>query len=362
MVICPPQYGLSPNSDAGGEIYDEQILKGLANRGHKIEIILPYQKPYATGQHNWCVHRLPLPFIHYSYLFNLAIIPRLLSIYKKTGFRVLRVHSPYYVGLGAFLFKKIFAPRTKLVATYFHLEKRVGFNLIDSWLIRKWDGIITVSQFTKEAIVKKYGLDKSKITVIYPGTGDNFPINYREKTVKSEKENPQAVFCGLLIKRKNIGFLLKIAREIKDENFKLFIIGRGPERKKLERQAKKMGLEDKVTFTGYLNDQEKTKIIKSSDVFLFPSLMEGFGMAPLEAMSLGVPAIVSNRGALPEAAGKGATVLDLDVDLWAKEVVKIWKNPELKTKLSQKARKRSEEFGWRKSVDKTEEFIKFYDH
>jgi len=155
---------------------------------------------------------------------------------------------------------------------------------------------------------------------------------------------------------------LKIAREIKDENFKLFIIGRGPERKKLERQAKKMGLEDKVTFTGYLNDQEKTKIIKSSDVFLFPSLMEGFGMAPLEAMSLGVPAIVSNRGALPEAAGKGATVLDLDVDLWAKEVVKIWKNPELKTKLSQKARKRSEEFGWRKSVDKTEEFIKFYDH
>lgn len=113
MIICSPQYGLKQNSNAGGEVYDEMVLKGLADLGNKIEIILPYGKNYDKNQKNWEVYNLSIPYIHYSYLYNLAIFPKLYRIHKKTNFKILRVHSPYFVGIGAWLFKKFFAKDKK---------------------------------------------------------------------------------------------------------------------------------------------------------------------------------------------------------------------------------------------------------
>ena len=103
MKVCSPQLGLSPNSDLGGEVHDHFILQGLANRGHKIFVFLPKDKDY---QHNKNIVVSRAPFKHIPAItFNLLIIPYLFKTYRKEKFDILRVHNPYFVGLGALFFK-----------------------------------------------------------------------------------------------------------------------------------------------------------------------------------------------------------------------------------------------------------------
>ncbi|MFA6136377.1 MAG: glycosyltransferase family 4 protein [Candidatus Paceibacterota bacterium] len=350
IVICSPQYGLKPNSDAGGEVYDEKILKGLADKGVKVEIILPYGKEYDQNQKNWFVHHIKIPFIHYSYLFNLAIILQLISIYKKTHFKILRIHSPYYVGIGAWIFKNVFAKEVKLVTTYFHFEDKIVFNLIDRMFINKWDHIITSSQTTAQQIKTDYKIKKEKISIIYPGIDQPEPI-----AVKRQNE---ISFCGKLIKRKNVNFLIELMRELKNDGIKLNIIGNGPLKNKLGYKIKKLGLENNIFILSNLKNKEKDQAIRQSKIFVFPSLMEGFGLAPLEAMALGVPVVASDRGALPETVGEGGIVIPLDKNLWAREIKNIIRNPQLAKKLSEQGKNWVKKFTWEEAISKIIELTK----
>jgi glycosyltransferase involved in cell wall biosynthesis len=228
MIICSPQYGLRHNSFVGGEVYDEKILKGLADKGHKIEIILPYKKTYDKTQKNWNVTFVPIPFLHYSYLFNFATIPLLVKIYKKTKFDVLRVHSPYLTGIGAFIFKKLFAKNIKVVATYHHLENKILFNIIDKFIANKWDLIITVSKFTKSQLIEKYKIDPDKIIVAYNGVDKKYiPGEKDQKTINKYKLNGKfvLVFCGTISKRKNVIFLLDVMAKLKGGSTVLVVVG-----------------------------------------------------------------------------------------------------------------------------------------
>ncbi len=350
MILCSPQYGLKPNSNAGGEVYDEKILKGLADKGVEIEIILPYKRLYDTSQKNWCVHYLPIPFIHRSYLFNFAIIPQLISIYKKTHFDILRIHSPYYVGIGAWLFKKLFAPKVKLVASYLHFEEKFLFNLIDYFFIRSWDHILTISQSTKRVLTDRYKIPENKINITSPGISDE----YFSKCKKSfDNPIPSLVFCGFLNPRKNVRFLIEILNDLTDQNSKLTIIGDGPQKTELKKIAADLKVSHRIIFTGYLSMEEKLKLINKADIFLFPSLMEGFGMSPVEAMACGIPTIVSDRGALPEVVGDGAMALPLDKNVWIKAINHLIVDKELRKSWSQKAISRANKFKWQNGIDET---------
>ena len=95
MVICSPQLGLNPNSILGGEVFDREILLGLAKKGIKIEIILPRDKPHDKNVKNWNVTYLPLS--RFPAVFgNFLIIPYLFKVFKKCPFDILRIHSPKY--------------------------------------------------------------------------------------------------------------------------------------------------------------------------------------------------------------------------------------------------------------------------
>lgn len=354
MIICSPQYGLKPNSNAGGEVYDEEVLKGLANLGNQIEIILPFGKNYDEKQKNWKVYNLSIPFIHYSYLFNLVILSKLYKIYKKTKFKVLRVHSPYLVGIGALLFKKFFAKDIKIVTTYFHFEDRFVFNLIDKLFIKKWDHIITISEATRNDLIKKYNVTPEKITLAYCGIS----TKYKKNEISRKDNKKQITFCGYLIKRKNINFIIDVASKIKERDIVFNIIGDGPEKKSLKEYVKTKNLEDKFIFWGYLSEDNKIEILQQSDIFVFPSLMEGFGLAPVEAMACGLPTIVSDRGSLPEIVDDGGLVLPLDDQTWVDSIEKILNDKEFAQILSEKALKKSANYNWEDVVSMINGVIK----
>ena len=363
-VICSPQYGLRPDSFSGGEVYDEKILAGLAENGFHVEIILPFGKQFNKKQKNWHVKKLWLPFIHVSFLFNIVMLPYLIFTYWRTRFQVLRIHSPYYVGIGAWIFKKIFARKVALIATYHHLEKNKIFHSINKIFIKKWDGIIVPSDFTKQQIIKKYKLAEDKIQVIYNGVAEYYKSGVKDSEILKKygiTTKYSLVYCGYLLPRKNVPFLFEIMNTLGRDDVSLVIMSDGPERKKLEKLANSVS-SGTVIFTGYIPEQDKLELFQSSDIFVFPSLMEGFGMAPVEAMATGIPTLVSDRGALPEVVGKGGKTLEIDKDIWISEINHLLDDPSYRHTQGQKAQKHTQMFSWKNTTETMSNFLKkFYE-
>ena len=138
---------------------------------------------------------------------------------------------------------------------------------------------------------------------------------------------------------------------------RLVIAGGGPLRPDLERHARRLGLEGRVVFTGYVPEAEKAAHFRLADVFLFPSAMEGFGFSVAEAMSAGVPVVASDRGSIPElvAEGQSGFVCDPSVpDRFVERLLLLLGDPALREKFGAAARERADRlFRWDACVDGT---------
>ena len=274
LVVCSPQLGISSQSNSGGEVYDRETLKYLCDLGVKVIVILPKNKPCFKHQ-NLIVYYLPISFVWPPYLFNLLILPYLFGILKNHKFNILRVHSPYFVGLGALIFKFFLSSKINLVVHYHHLEDNFLFDLINKLFIKKWDVITADSQFTKNEIVEKYELNKEKIKIIYAGVDKKFKPKMKKDFLLKKynlKNKKVLLFLGGLKPRKNIGFLLRLMTKIQEENIKLLIVGEGRLKSKLIKIKNKLGLKNKVIFTGFIKEEEKIDYYNLADIFLFPAL------------------------------------------------------------------------------------------
>jgi glycosyltransferase involved in cell wall biosynthesis len=164
---------------------------------------------------------------------------------------------------------------------------------------------------------------------------------------------------GTLEPRKNLGFLIEAFSEvIKDSEFddlRLVITGKkGWYFEGLFDKVKKLNLEDKVIFTGYFDEEDKPALYKGATIFAFPSLYEGFGLPPLEAMASGVPVISSNTSSMPEVVGEaGILIPPDDKGAWVKNIKKVVSNELLQAEMKVKNKKQLEEFSWDKTAEKT---------
>ena len=199
----------------------------------------------------------------------------------------------------------------------------------DLWQMKLWTklsvksvaAIITISEASKKDVIEYYGLDKKKITVACPGYDEEIlkPVKdigeISKVKEKYEIRGEYALYVGTLQPRKNLIRLIEAFQKI--DNLKLVIVGKT---KGLGRQAwmfeeilkkpKELGIEERVIFTGFVPTEDLPALMTGAKVFVWPSLWEGFGMPPLEAMACGTPAIVSNVSSLPEVVGDAGIVVD----------------------------------------------------
>lgn len=305
MIVCSPQLGISPESNLGGEVHDREMIKALDNLGVETLIILPWGKKYPPLKHSK-IYFLPTPFVYPPWLFNLLILPYLFFLYRKYKFEILRVHSPYFVGPAAIFFK-LFFPNVKIIVSYLHLETNNKlFNFIDRNLIKHYTAITTISDSTKNEIEKRYQV---KSIVIPCGIDLKYkPLPKNEKLLEKYnlKNKKVLLFLGQLIERKNIPFLFKVIKKLPN-NYVLMICGDGPLRSQLEKNAP-----DNVIFTGRILEDEKIDYYNLCDVFVYPSLKEGFGLSVAEAISCGKPVIASNVPIIENT--------DLKIDYWIKKI------------------------------------------
>lgn len=358
MIICSPQLGISPDAILGGEVNDREVLKNLAQMGVKIDIILPLGKKHDKID-NWSIYSLPIPIVYPSWTFNFWILPYLFYIYSKNKFEILKIHSPRFVGPAALLFK-LFVPKVKLLTVYHHLENGLISELTDRMLIMRCDYVVAVSQTTKEEIINKYSISPDKVQVIYlHGLDAKCHPSGKNKQLISRymlKNSKVLVYFGQLIPRKNVGFLFDVIKQLPSD-WKLLICGSGPDRQKLEADAKLMKLHERVIFAGRIPENEKVAHFNLADIFVCPSKKEGFGLVLIEAMACGKPVLATNLKVFSEiiTTGEMGYLEELDPQKWANRI--LWINSHPQDKLIRGAIQKVKQYDWTSSTKQLFQYI-----
>lgn len=221
--------------------------------------------------------------------------------------------------------------------------------------IEKAAKIITVSNSTRNDLVRFFPEAKVKIRVIYEAVD---PIFFAKKRYKSCYEfgmRKYILTVGSIEPRKNLDVLLKAFHIVHQQNgadFKLVIVGRRAWLKKLHVPEE---IKEAVIFTGYIPSKEDlAHIYQNAFLFVLPSIYEGFGLPVLEAMSTGTPVLCSNTSSLPEVGGKAVVYADPgNPSDFADKIIKIIRNESLRSELIQKGLQRARLFTWDKAAKET---------
>lgn len=235
--------------------------------------------------------------------------------------------------------------------------------------MRRADVIITDSEFSKSEIIKYYPKYKDKIKVIYCGVNlEKFhPINDAERinTVKKNLDitGEYFLYLGTIEPRKNLELLIEAYKLLldKDSNVPSLVMagGKGWLNSRIYQKVTELGLENKVKFTKYIPDEDMCPLVNGATAFVFPSIYEGFGMPPLEAMACGVPVVSSGEASLPEVVGDCAVI----VDAYSSQSIcdgmyKIYSDEKLRSDLKKRGTERAAQFTWEKSAQALHDIYK----
>ena len=273
--------------------------------------------------------------------------------------RVDLIHAPVYVGplataqpmvvtihdLSFFLFPELF-PR----------GNRAYLQRFTRWTARRAAHVIADSQSTRADIQEILGLSRSKIDVIYPGVSSSLgpirdPRRLTDLRIRYGLPDRFVLFVGTLEPRKNLVLLIEAMAHLakQDEIGHTLVIagGKGWFYEELDARVAELGLQNRVLMPGYVPDSELALWYSAADLLLYPSLYEGFGLPPLEAMACGTPVIVSSRSSLPEAVGgAGIKLPPEDPERWARTIAEVVSSPEQMASMREAGIQRASLFSW----------------
>ncbi len=240
---------------------------------------------------------------------------------------------------------------------------RLYYRFMNSQAAKKAGKIIVDSKNTKKDLLKFFKILEGKIEVIYGGVSERFkPVNDTESLEAIKKKFNSTknflLYVGLRKPHKNLVSLIKvlgILRGKMDFDIQLVIVGKkDPRFTQVEEAAKKLDLVEEVLSLGEVSDEDLVLLYNAAQIFLFPSLYEGFGLPPLEAMACGTPVISSNTSSLPEVLGDAALLIDPnDTNKWVEKIKAVLTSEDLRKKLKRKGLERARHFSWKRAAQDT---------
>jgi glycosyltransferase involved in cell wall biosynthesis len=317
MRICTPHCGLAPGTTSGGETYERELLVRLGQRGVRVDVILARGKRHPADVVNWTVHRFAIGRGLRWWLAPAVVPPAIERVWRHHRFDVLRVHSLRFIGPSALWARRRLGLDVPIVAHHHHLDPSPLNGLIERRVVDAVDRVVVGSEFARRQLAGELGSRVDHVAVVPYGVDARFAPRPRRADLAARhglEGKPVALFLGGLKRRKNLSLLLdawaRLAADLPAA--RLVIAGDGPLRATLARRARALGLQGTVVFTGYVSEDEKVDVLNLADVFVFPSALEGFGLAVAEAMSCGLPVVASNRGSIPELVvdGEGGFLCD----------------------------------------------------
>jgi glycosyltransferase involved in cell wall biosynthesis len=230
--------------------------------------------------------------------------------------------------------------------------------------LKKADNIITISEFSKDEIVKYLKYPEDRIEIVYPGVDHSVYYKKRDREILRKhniQDNEKIVlYVGSETPRQNVPVLIEAFSMLKKiiPNIKLIKIGESQSygaRRKILNLIMKLDLVEDIIFPGYVPEEELPLWYNASDILVYPCDYAGFGLPPLEAMACGTPVITSNTSSLPEVVGNGGIMVDPhDVEAMALHMHNVLTQDDLNKKLVEHGLKRSKLFTWDKAAKETQ--------
>jgi glycosyltransferase involved in cell wall biosynthesis len=277
------------------------------------------------------------------------------------------IHDP--TGLTPFLFGAGRARTVVTVHDVFAWSLPGHSTVADTFIYRHWlphvlprvDAVITISQVSRADIVQYLRIPPQRIRVVYRCVGEAYhPVSDPQiARVRKSYGLPQKyfLFVGSVEERKNLRRLLQACADLwaTGEERPLVVVGaRRWKYSKIMNSVRELDLERRVIFTGHVPDSDLPALYNGADLFVFPSLYEGFGLPPLEAMACGTPVVCSNASSLPEVVGDAALTVDPhDVEALSEAMHRVLSDPDLADDLRRRGLERAARFTWDQAARET---------
>lgn len=332
---------------AGTEIATCHLAKHLAKRGHEIHVITAHDKglPFFNKKQGICVHRIIWPKIHIigNFIFWIQIFLKIHSIKPDL------VHAQdLSMGIPALL-SKIFLKVPYIIwgrgTDVYHPSGDI--RITAKQILLNANGILALTDdmriklktiYDTEILVVPNGIDLGKY--------EDLIINFEK-----EKDRKDILFVGSLYPVKGVQYLIMAMGKILEEipNARLILVGDGGDRRRLESLSLKMGIQKSVQFVGKVPHQEVQKYMLQADVFVLPSLSEGFPNVILEAMACGLPIVASRIGGIPDILTtnvNGYLVEVKDTEALANKILLLLKDVALRKKMSDNNKHLVKKYSW----------------
>ena len=231
--------------------------------------------------------------------------------------------------------------------------------------VRRAAHIIATSKHTRDDLVQYLGIPKEKITVIYNGSDCRVfkPLNGEGELL----DGRFILYVGSERPRKNLGRLFEAFAELRPEFDSLKLVKVGPVgrsrsyRQDTLRKLNCLAIMDDVVFVDYVPENDLAGYYKSAELLAYPSLYEGFGLPPLEAMCSGCPVVTSNTSSLPEVVGEaGIMVSPTDTGGWVEAMRRVLTDNQLRNEMVAKGLEQSKKFSWDRTAQQTLEVYHKY--
>lgn len=337
--------------------YAFNIIEGLMEN-NQINIIRHKEGDGLSGCNSVTPYYPPVPFWYFAW-------SNLLNFHKREFKNLDLVHNATQYPISASIAPCYIITIHDLIPLLYPSLVTPFYAAQSKWLLpiilKKATRIIAVSQSTKDDIVKLIKINPEKIDVVHHGVSNHFRIPEPDEIQAFKKRYnlnfPFILFVGALEPKKNIPNLIKAFNLCLQEEPSLKLVIAGKKSWKYEiifSTIESLNLKSKVIFFDFFPYEELPLLYSAAEVFVFPSIYEGFGFPPLEAMKCGTPVIVSNRSSLPEIVGsQGLMVNPNDIRELSTMILNVISEPNFKKNISEYYLKRSGLFTWERCIEET---------
>lgn len=314
-------------------------------------ILLPrYMEDYGIDVYFSPAFALPI-LPRFKKIFRFLPVPLKWKVFANAGSKQVKYVVTIHDVISAIL-PKTFTPKMRMWQFIFNTNAA-----------RVADRIITDSESTKRDFMRLYGATRNNISVVHLSVDEEFTKVKDKKllqTVRRRYDLPKEfiLFVGTIEPRKNVICLAQayslLPKSLR-KRYPLVISGAmGWYANNIVSEMGKLGLADSLQMIGYVDHEHLPSLYSLASLFVYPSLYEGFGYPPLEAMSCGVPVITSNTSSLPEVIGDAGIMINpIDYVSLANEMQRVLENPRLQANMRRKGYQRARMFSWEKTAAET---------
>lgn len=252
---------------------------------------------------------------------------------------------------------------------YFNPRERARMKLLIPLSGRRAAHVITISEYSRQQIIQTYRLPEERVTITYLGVSPKFcRLPEQDAHLATSRFNltkPFILGVGNVQPRKNLIRLIRAYARLRQEKsipHDLVLVGQMAwKAEQILEEIDKLGIKDAVHTTGYVSENELVGLYNRADLFVYPSLYEGFGLPIVEAMACGTPVISSDVTCMPEVAGDATLLINplSEADI-ASEMLRVIDNPVLADTLRSKGFDQSKKFNWRTAAEETAKIYRRY--